>query len=185
MLIAQEKRKSNIAEYVLYMWQVEDLIRAYHFKMDLIETHIISQFKQPEKIRQEIRNWYANIIVMMHEEGIRDKGHLGIVKGIVSQMNDLHIRLLHQNNDGQYLNYYNQAKINIDDLKSKLPDSNINDIETCFDGLYGLLLLRLKGMEINQETETAMQTFSNLLAILALRFKQIEEGEQFPAKNSH
>ena len=108
MLIAQEKRKSNIAEYVLYMWQVEDLIRAYHFKMDLIEAHIISQFKQPEKIRQEIRNWYANIIVMMHEEGIRDKGHLGIVKGIVSQMNDLHIRLLHQNNDGQYLNYYNQ-----------------------------------------------------------------------------
>ena len=24
MLIAREKRKSNVAEYILYMWQVED-----------------------------------------------------------------------------------------------------------------------------------------------------------------
>ena len=177
MLIAQEKRKSNIAEYVLYMWQVEDLIRAYHFNMDLIEEHIISRFKQPEKTRQEIRNWYANIIVMMHEEGIREKGHLSMVQGVVSQMNDLHHKLLHQNNDGQYLSLFNQAKLNISELKSKLPDTNTNDIETCFDGLYGLLLLRLKGLEINRETETAMETFSHLLAMLALRFKQIEEGE--------
>jgi hypothetical protein len=177
MLIAQEKRKSNIAEYVLYMWQVEDLIRAYHFDMDLIEEYIISRFKQPEKVRKEIRNWYANIIVMMHEEGIHDKGHLSFVKEIVSQMNDLHLKLLYQNNDGKYLSLFHLARINIHDFKSKLPDSNTNDIETCFDGLYGLLLLRLKGMEINRETETAMETFSSLLAMLALRFKQIEEGE--------
>ncbi len=177
MLIATEKRESNIAEYVLYMWQVEDLIRAYHFDMDLIEEHIISQFKQPEKTKQEISNWYANIIVMMHEEGIRHKGHLNMVKDVVKQMNDIHLKLLHQNNDGQYLSLFNQAKANISELKNKLPDVNTNDIETCLDGLYGLLLLRLKGSEINKETETAMQTFSNLLAMLALRFKQIEDGE--------
>jgi hypothetical protein len=177
MLIAQEKRKTNIAEYVLYMWQVEDLIRAYNFNMDLIEQHVISQFRQPEKIRQEIRNWYANIIVMMHEEGIREKGHLSIVRDMIDQMNNLHLKLLHQNNDGKYLSLFNQARFNIDELKSKLPDVNTSDIETCLDGLYGLLLLRLKGSEINSETETAMETFSNLLAILALRFKQIEEGD--------
>ena len=27
MIIAQQKRKENIAEYLLYMWQVEDMIR--------------------------------------------------------------------------------------------------------------------------------------------------------------
>ena len=27
MFIAQELRKNNIAEYLLYMWQVEDVIR--------------------------------------------------------------------------------------------------------------------------------------------------------------
>ncbi|MBN2215467.1 MAG: DUF4924 family protein [Bacteroidales bacterium] len=177
MLIALEKRKSNIAEYVLYMWQVEDLIRAYHFNMDLIEEHIISQFKQPEKTIHEIKNWYANTIVMMHEEGIQQKGHLGIVRDVILRMNDLHLKLIHQNNDGQYLNYFNQAKININDLKSKLPNANTNDVETCLDGLYGLLLMRLKGREISKETETAMQTFSKFLAMLSFRFKQLEEGE--------
>ena len=34
MIIARRKRKENIAEYLLYMWQVEDLIRANNFDMD-------------------------------------------------------------------------------------------------------------------------------------------------------
>ena len=29
MIIAEQLRNSNRAEYLLYMWQVEDLIRAY------------------------------------------------------------------------------------------------------------------------------------------------------------
>lgn len=177
MLIAREKRKSNIAEYVLYMWQVEDLIRAHHFDINLIEENIISQFEQPENIKHEIRDWYANIIVMMHKEGLHEKGHLRIVQGITDQMNDLHLKLLNQNNDGKYITYYNQARLNIDELKSRLPDRSVSDVETCLDGLYGLLLMRLKGREVGKETEAAMQTFSNLLAILSLRFKQLEEGE--------
>ncbi|WP_347164130.1 DUF4924 family protein, partial [Parabacteroides merdae] len=36
MIIARRKRKENIAEYLLYMWQVEDLIRANNFDMDSI-----------------------------------------------------------------------------------------------------------------------------------------------------
>ena len=73
MLIAEEKRKSNVAEYVLYMWQVEDMIRAYKFDIDLVEKNIISQFNHPERIKKEIKNWYANLIVMMYEENIREK----------------------------------------------------------------------------------------------------------------
>ena len=29
MYIAKKLRKTSIAEYLLYMWQIEDLIRAY------------------------------------------------------------------------------------------------------------------------------------------------------------
>ena len=76
MLIAQEKRKTNIAEYILYMWQVEDLIRAHQFNIDLIEHNLISQYAQPAKIKNDIRDWYANLMLMMYREGIREKGHL-------------------------------------------------------------------------------------------------------------
>ena len=43
MIIAQKKRKENIVEYMLYMWQVENLIRANNLDMDKIEQTIISK----------------------------------------------------------------------------------------------------------------------------------------------
>lgn len=37
MLTASRLKKTNICEYLLYMWQVEDMIRALKFDMDTIE----------------------------------------------------------------------------------------------------------------------------------------------------
>ena len=37
MFIAQELRKKNIAEYLLYMWQVEDTIRAFGCSLQRIK----------------------------------------------------------------------------------------------------------------------------------------------------
>ena len=36
MYIAQRKRKENIAEYILYLWQLEDLLRALQFSPEAI-----------------------------------------------------------------------------------------------------------------------------------------------------
>jgi len=53
MIIAQEKKKTNLAEYILYMWQVEDIIRAYQFDITKIEENIIKQFQQPAEVHDE------------------------------------------------------------------------------------------------------------------------------------
>lgn len=37
MFTATQRKKENIAEYLLYMWQIEDLIRANDLDMDKIE----------------------------------------------------------------------------------------------------------------------------------------------------
>ena len=54
MIVANEKRKQNIAEYLLYMWQVEDLIRANQFDMDLIRKNVISHYDQSGEVKEEI-----------------------------------------------------------------------------------------------------------------------------------
>jgi hypothetical protein len=172
MLIAEVKRRSNVAEYILYMWQVEDMIRAYKFNIDLVEENIISQFNHGDKIKQEIRNWYANIIVMMHTEDIKNKGHLGFIKKIMNELNDIHTALLKSEHETQYHKIYTHAADNIKEFKKKLQDQSLNDIEICFNGLYGLLLLRLQKKEVSAATQQAMSTFSNLLAVLSLKYKQ-------------
>ena len=76
MIIARQKRKENIAEYLLYMWQVEDLIRANKFDMDSINRTVIAHYDQPEEVKKEIAQWYEELIEMMRSEGGMEKGHI-------------------------------------------------------------------------------------------------------------
>jgi hypothetical protein len=177
MIIAQEKRKSNIAEYILYMWQVEDIIRACNFDINLIENNYVRKFNPSSRIQDDIKNWYVNLILMMHEEGLREKGHLSFLNTLVREMNDLHLRLLNSRQEVRYQNIYTLAVVNLREFKSKLPSSNISDVEACLDALYGLLLLRLKKKTIHKGTEEAMATFSRMLAYLSDKFQKMEKGE--------
>jgi hypothetical protein len=176
MLIAQEKRKTNIAEYILYMWQVEDLIRAYRFNIDMIEQNLISQYSQPPRIKNEVRDWYANMILMMYREGIQERGHLSNLTALIAEVTDLHIRLL--NSDSGYKLLYLDASGNIAEFRKKSTSPAAGDIETCLNALYGLLLLRLKKQPVSRETELAMASFSKLLARLSRIFLEAERGER-------
>jgi len=60
MLIAQQKLKDNIAEYILYMWQVEDMIRACNMDIEVIQERIVNPMVDDEDIRKQIRSWYVD-----------------------------------------------------------------------------------------------------------------------------
>ena len=45
MDIAQAKRRENIAEYILYLWQLEDLLRALQFSPEAIFSTLIAPRK--------------------------------------------------------------------------------------------------------------------------------------------
>ena len=53
MYIAQELRKKNIAEYILYMWQVEDTIRAFGCQLSRIRREYIEQFDYTDEQKEE------------------------------------------------------------------------------------------------------------------------------------
>lgn len=69
MIVADKLKKTNRAEYLLYMWQVEDIIRAYHCDSDRIAQEYISQFNLPSETRKATEEWYANLCEMMRSEG--------------------------------------------------------------------------------------------------------------------
>jgi hypothetical protein len=177
MLIAREKRKENIAEYILYMWQVEDSVRACQFNIDLIEKYVISLFSEPEKVKAEFRDWYADIILMMYEEDIKKAGHMKLLNTLVDDLNNLHLKLINDKKDPKYLEQYYLAVPNLRDFGKKLGPNVENEVEICLSALYALLLLRLQKKEVSRETLEAMHTFSNLMALLSNWYKKIELGE--------
>lgn len=98
MIIASQKRKENIAEYILYMWQVEDIIRANDLDIDKIGKNVIDRFNLTDAQRTEMEQWYESLIDMMRREGVTEKGHLQINHNILNQLVQLHQRLLHIRN---------------------------------------------------------------------------------------
>lgn len=178
MIIAQQKRKENIAEYLLYMWQIEDIIRANNFDINAIEKNIIDRFDQPQSIRSEIKEWYENLIAMMLNEGVKEKGHIQINKNILIDLNDLHNALLKSPKEVAYGSKFYQTLPYITELRSKSdsPESQ-NDIELCFNALYGYMLLRLQGKEITPETTEAMKQISSFIAVLAKKYNQEKANE--------
>jgi len=175
MLIAKEKRKNNIIEYLLYMYQVEDTIRACKFDINVIEDRIINQFKVSEKVRTEIRNWYADLIVMMVQQKINKNGHLQFLADLIDDLYKLHLKIIQDHIDSVYIETYKIALPNILAFEKKLNKNYRNEVDICVTGLYALLLLRLQKKVISGETLEAMQTFSNMLSILSKWFLRKEE----------
>ena len=169
MIIAQQKRKENIVEYLLYMWQVEDLIRACRFNMDEIGAHLLSKYEQPEPVLREIYEWYQELLVRMQEEGIMEKGHLKQNKDIVSELTLLHVRLLRSPEETIYGSLYYKVLPAIVQLRAQAGDSRTSEIETCLTAVYGYILLKMQGKEISNETTESVKDISRLLAFLAAK----------------
>ena len=75
MIVAQQKRKENMVEYLLYMWQVEDLIRANGLDIDKIRETLIEQYDQPATVKAEIVRWYEELINIIRNEGVTERRH--------------------------------------------------------------------------------------------------------------
>jgi hypothetical protein len=174
MITARQKRKENIFEYLIYMWQVEDLIRACHFKIDEIEVSVISQYDQPEDVKRAIRSWYMELIDMMRGEGVMETGHIQINKNVISELYDLHLKLLKNPQETIYGSLYYKTLPAIVQLRSKSGGNDISEIETCFTAVYGFLLLKMQGKEITGETTESIKQISALLTFLTARFHEEE-----------
>lgn len=177
MIIAKQKKETNIAEYVLYMFHIEDIIRANDFDIQQIEKNIVSKYNQTPEIKTEIRQWYAGLINMMQEEQITEKGHLQFINNTISDIYDLHLRLLDKPEESSYHQLYFKALPNLKAFKSKTKGTEENDMELLFHALYTKILLNLQKKKISQETEDAFQSFSNLLAMLSKKYNDREKGD--------
>lgn len=178
MKVSREKKANNISEYVLYMWQLEDLLRAFNFDIKNLEEKVFGTFSTDESERKEISEWYQSLVQMMEMEHIKEQGHLQITKNVVLDLNTLHVELLQKPNEQEYKNLYYKAAPNLHEFEKKIKDKNAHEVEMMFLGLYGLLMIRIQKKEISPETEIAMKTFSDLLALLTKKYHQREDAEK-------
>lgn len=179
MYIASQKRKENIAEYLLYMWQIEDMIRANGLDIDRIKANIIDKTSLTDGQKTQLAEWYESLIDMMRREGVEHSGHLQLNKNVVIQLVQLHDALLKDPRFGEYTKEFYNTLPYIVELRAKAGEQKAGEIETCFNALYGMLMLRLQGKEIGKDTLEAIKQISRFIALLAHYFRLYDNDELF------
>lgn len=141
-----KSKKDNIAEYILYLWQMEDYLRAFPQNADATpELHELNE--------------------MMHREGIMEGGHLALAQNALAEMEDLHTQLL--NEDAMYRAAIIRLTPQLNLLKAKTDRPTMSDLEACFTLLYQIMLLHLQKREISPETVSVQQQATQLLQFLS------------------
>ena len=177
MYISQELRKRNIAEYLLYMWQVEDIIRAYGCSLARIRREYIDRFDYTNEQKEEMADWYGNLVRMMNSEGCRDNGHLQINKIVIQQLSELSAELLASSNFPFYNSEYYKVLPFIVELRKRGADKEENEIETCFNALYGVMMLRLQNKPVSPDTEHAIKEITTFIGMLNDYYMKDKQGE--------
>lgn len=178
MYISRQLKQQNIAEYLLYMWQVEDMLRANELDIERVRSVIIDTYPGLSDTQKcELLQWYEELIDMMRSEGVEHSGHIQMNKNVIIWLTDLHLRLLNSPKFPYYTAAYYKALPFIVELRAKGAHKDESEIETCFAAMYGMLLLKLRHKEIAEQTREAMKIISDLLALLADYYKKEKQGE--------
>lgn len=176
MIIAQEKRKKNIAEYILYLWQIEDTIRALNFDMDQINQTLVAGYDVDEAKKAEITEWYRNHVLMMQKEQKQKSGHLQVLVNLVNDLNAFHLAVISQQIDQEYIKLYGDIKSDIELVRQKSGQKH-NDVEVALNTLYLILMLKMKKQEITEGTQQAVWKFGNFMGHLSKLYKAYESGD--------
>jgi uncharacterized protein YaaN involved in tellurite resistance len=176
MILAEQKLRQNVAEYIIFMWQMEDLVRAVYFDPEALDE-FIRTYTPGENAFLEEKKWFENLIRKMKSERVEQRGHIAEIHELMFELGYLHNTLLNVLKDANYLELYRKAQPNIADYVQRTDGKVNNDVETCLSAVYGLLLLRLKKEPISEDTQAAMKTFTDLMARLAHHYRLMKQGE--------
>ena len=141
-----KSKTDNIAEYILYLWQMEDYLPA---------------FPQHAEATEELHE----LNEMMHREGIVESGHLQLAQNALAEMEDLHAQLLDE--DAMYRAAIIRLQPSLNLLKAKTDRQTMSDIEACLLLLYQIMLLKLQKKEITTQTASVQQQATRLLTFLS------------------
>lgn len=178
MYIAQKKRKENIAEYILYLWQLEDLLRALQFSPEAIYSQLVAKSALDDASRQQVFFWYMDIVNLLLQEGKESSGHLEHTLHLIADLNDLHERLLVLPAGEKYRKVFAALAPEMPALRVKLGKTDVSDIELCFRALYAVVLYRIKGDNSHEEgIRNVIDLISPVIAELASVYRQVERGE--------
>jgi hypothetical protein len=177
MFIAKDLRKKNIGAYLIYMFQIEDLIRACKCDNSIIASTIANKYNNAPVRVADILEWYHSMTVMMLEEKVQETGHLNVINHQMVEVFDFHLYMLENPVDFKdYVTSYEKVQDYLYELTTKSPEKS-NIVKLLTESVYGVLLLKLSNKPISTETMQTINALNQHLNLLSDYFLKYEKGE--------
>lgn len=100
-----------------------------------------------------------------------EKGHIQLNKNVIIALTDLHLRLLRSPKEMVYGAAYYKTLPYIVQLRAKSGGEEVPEIETCFNAVYGYLILKMQRKEVSAETTEAIKQITSFLALLSEKYR--------------
>lgn len=176
--IAKLKQKENISEYLLFLWQMEDLLRGIEFDLKRLDAEILPAIVD-EAERLRTRKWLADMAKDMERSSLQQSGHHHETYEILNELGMLQQTLLNVTNSPPFVKAYKAAQPVLEDFRKKSEKVPKTDMETALTALYGVLTLRIAKKEVSEETSKAMQPISAYLRELTRAYHLMKAGKPF------
>jgi hypothetical protein len=173
MIPVEVKKRENIAEYIVYMYQTEDLISTFDFNLNNIHEYVIRHMSQDAAEIKSLLLWYADIIDRMKQEKLPAIGRrLSSTQAFVTELSELHSELLVK--DEVYQAIYREIE---QDLATQIERSEgqvADPVQICLNAVYGKLVINLNGKSLPAEHEKLVVRFGKLLAHLSTEYHRLK-----------
>lgn len=177
MDIAKQKRRENIAEYILYLWQIEDLLRALQFSPEAIHSTLVAPRKDLSEADKPVYlMWYLDIANLLRQEGKEEQGHLEHTLHLIRELHDLHLQLMKLPAGEHYRRTCARLEPELPRLRAVVGNPGMSDTELCFRALYAAMLYRIKGEGGKSAVADTIEFVSPVIAELADMHRKVETG---------
>ncbi len=183
MLVSQKKQEENIAEYVLYLFQIEDIVRSLNFDIEQIMESVVKPNLPDTSFEAQYRSWYEDIIREMKRSSLEKKGHLDRVMEVMKELLFLHNTLFAIQGESKYKQLCTNSSSFIGEFREKASMKNQHDVEILIHAMHMKLQFRLRKKEITQETEEALDAMRIQLAFLVREYHKMKSGDYSSMQN--
>lgn len=167
------RAQENISEYILFLWQLEDLLRAFQYDLNSVqEKYVQHAFEKPADQEEVLSMLYILLEEMKKEEDA--VAHAKSTRGSMILLEKVHSYLRDEVEDKMYMALVGACDEVVSDfLKNKADEKSMPFTEICINIMYGILTLRLRKMPITKQTQDAADKVKECLRYLSKTFAEM------------
>ena len=167
------KPNENIAEYTLFLWQMEDLLRAFKFNIEAIEQHYLIPNFENEIDQRRLKELLIGLL-----EGMKTQeelvAHSPYTQESMQILEKMHAYLRDDEENKEYIKMVRDCDdIVAEFLARKSEERQLPFTQIAINILYGVLTLKLRKMDISPATQEAADKVKKPLIFLSQKFKEL------------